>query len=82
MSVEAPTDPLSLGEEALRTGDWAGARSTFEAILADGGGPEAHDGLGRALWWLGDLEGALDHRERAYVAFRKGGEAARAAGIA
>ncbi len=32
---------------------------------------EAHDGLGRALWWLGEPDGAIEHRERAFVLFKE-----------
>ena len=82
VSVQAAADPLALGEEALRAGDWPAARGLFEAALTEADSAAAHDGLGRALWWLGDLDEALDHRERAYVAFRREGESARAARIA
>lgn len=80
MAVEAATDPLARGEEALRTGDWEGARSAFEQALADGGASAAAEaGLGRALWWLKDPEGAISHVERAYAAHRQAGEIRRAA---
>jgi DNA-binding NarL/FixJ family response regulator len=82
VDVDATVDALARGEEALLAGDWEAARSSFEASLAGSRTARGHDGLGRALWWMGDLEGALDHRERAYVAFRKDGDAARAARIA
>ena len=82
MSVETETDPLARGEEALHAGDWDTARSAFEGSLAEAETARAHDGLGRALWWLGDLEGALDHRERAYVGYRQEGGTADAARIA
>ena len=38
--------------------------------------------MGRALWWLRDAEGAIASRERAYSAFRREGDMARAARIA
>lgn len=72
MSVEeALSDPLARGEEALRTGDWEGARSAFTAALDGAESAEAHDGLGRSLWWLGDPDGAIGHRERAFVLFKR-----------
>lgn len=72
------------GHRALATGDWEGARTAFEAALQAGGDvdPEALDGLGRALWWLRDVEGAVASRERAYSGFRREGEIARAARLA
>lgn len=66
-----------LGEQALAAGDWEAARAAFEAVLAEGEDPAAEDGLGRALWWLGDPDGAIEHRERAFVMF-KGSDARRA----
>ncbi|HET9672852.1 MAG TPA: response regulator transcription factor, partial [Actinomycetota bacterium] len=44
--------------------------------------PEAHDGLARALWWQGVVDGAIEHRERAYAQRRERGEPAEAARLA
>jgi DNA-binding NarL/FixJ family response regulator len=82
MTESVAADLLTLGEDALVSGDWEGARAAFEAAVSDGGSAESHDGLGRAQWWLGDVDGAISERERAYAAFRKRGEVARAARIA
>jgi DNA-binding CsgD family transcriptional regulator len=71
VGVEAPADPLARGEEALAAGDWEGARSAFELALQRGEDALAHDGLGRALWWLSDPDGAIEHRERAFVLFKE-----------
>ena len=38
-------------------------------LLADRESPEAHDGLGTALWWLCRVRESLDHRERAYAGY-------------
>jgi DNA-binding NarL/FixJ family response regulator len=73
---------VAAGYEALACGDWQAARAAFEAALLDGDFPEAHDGLGRALWWLREAEGAVVSRERAYSGFRRDGELARAARVA
>jgi DNA-binding CsgD family transcriptional regulator len=70
------------GYAALASGDWEGARGAFAAALEDVDAPDALDGLGLALWWLRDAHGAVAHRERAYAAFRRHGELARAARIA
>ena len=67
-------DPLVVGEEALGLGDWAVAKATFERVLSDGNSARAEEGLGRALWWLQDTEGAIAHLERAYAAHREEGE--------
>jgi DNA-binding CsgD family transcriptional regulator len=82
MTVDAGAGTLARGEEALRAGDWDVARAAFEDAIGAGAGAPGHDGRGRARWWLGDLDGALDDRERAYVAYRKGAEPAKAAAIA
>jgi ATP/maltotriose-dependent transcriptional regulator MalT len=82
MSVVAATDPLARGEEALRAGDWESARAAFEDALAGPATAAAHDGLGRAHWWLGNLDDALAHREAAYAELRRRGEPRPAARIA
>ena len=74
MSIDAATDPLVAGEEALASGDWDGARAAFERVLEDATSARAEEGLGRALWWLQDTEGAIAHMERAYAAYREAGE--------
>jgi DNA-binding NarL/FixJ family response regulator len=74
MSIDAVADPLVLGEEALASGDWAVARATFERVLNEGTSARAEEGLGRALWWLRDTEGAIAHLERAYAAYREATE--------
>jgi DNA-binding CsgD family transcriptional regulator len=72
-------DRVAEGEAALRAGSWATARAAFEAALTARDDPAAEEGLGRALWWLRDTEGAIDHVERAYAGFRAAGDARRAA---
>jgi DNA-binding CsgD family transcriptional regulator len=73
---------VSDGVAALASADWGGARDAFEAALTVSDDPEALDGLGRALWWLRDGKAAIVYRERAYAAFRREGDLARAARIA
>ena len=46
-------DHLAQGEEALRSARWAEARDAFEESINESPTPEAMDGLGRALWWMG-----------------------------
>jgi DNA-binding CsgD family transcriptional regulator/predicted negative regulator of RcsB-dependent stress response len=70
------------GDEALKRGDWAGARAAFEAALAHDETPETLFGLGDALWWLGDVEAAIRCRKRAYAAFRRRPDPAQAAIVA
>jgi tetratricopeptide (TPR) repeat protein len=82
MSVAADAEPYLRGEEALASGDFDAAREAFAASLERGETPEARDGLGRALWWTGDVEDALAERERAYALYRRSGDVATAARIA
>ena len=78
------TTLLRTGQEALARGAWGEARSTFEDMLgqrdptkfsssmADGSAEtaEALFGLSSALWWLGEIRGAVRRWEQAYAVFR------------
>ena len=79
------TEALTLvlrAEQALIDRDWEAARAGFEAALATAKTPEGYDGLGKALWWQGDVDGSIAHRERAYTLFRKRGEVEKAIRVA
>ncbi len=82
MSVSDVVDHLAEGQEALLSSRWAAARDAFEASLADSANPEAMDGLGRALWWMGETGEALATRARAYSTYRKAGRVDEAARVA
>jgi hypothetical protein len=58
------SDPLAVGGAALAEGDWQVAREAFEAALAREDTPGAHDGLGRALWWIEGPGAAVVERTR------------------
>ena len=73
---------LDAGTTALADGRWAQARASFEEALATADLPRAHDGLAEALWWLGEPQTSLAHRERAFVGFRRAGEDTAAAAAA
>lgn len=66
------------GTAALKAGRWAQARAAFEAALADRPSPEALDGLGEVLWWLGHPRRSTELREQAYAGFRRAGDPGRA----
>lgn len=75
-----PDEDLAVaGTVALAAGRWADARGAFESALAGKESPEVLDGLGEALWWLGEPQAGIAYRERAYVGFRRAGEPVRAA---
>src|SRR6185436_6474681 len=75
-------DALAEGTTALAEGRWAAAVHAFGKVLVEGRGPEALDGLGRALWWEGRTREAIEHRKDAYALFRRRGDIARAVRIA
>jgi DNA-binding CsgD family transcriptional regulator len=76
-------DATATGWERFRDADWEAARVAFAAALAEQpGDPEALDGLGQALWWLGRRDEAIDTRREAYAAYRRTGDTVRAGGIA
>jgi DNA-binding NarL/FixJ family response regulator len=67
---------------AFGHGDWARAREQFEHVLADAPSPDALDGLGQTLWWLGDTDGAVEHRTRAFAEYQRLGMRDEAANVA
>ena len=46
-------EALATGRDALAAGRWEEARAAFAAALAERETPQALDGMGVALWWLG-----------------------------
>lgn len=66
-----PAVSLADGRTALGAGAWDRARLAFEASLDAEESADAHAGLAGALWWLGELDAAIAHRERAYALYRK-----------
>jgi DNA-binding CsgD family transcriptional regulator len=72
-------EPLAAGRAALEAGRWEEARAAFAAALAGEETPEALDGMGTALWWLGETRASVAHTERAYAGFREAGDAVAAA---
>jgi DNA-binding CsgD family transcriptional regulator len=79
MNVEAH---IESGYLALHSGAWGEAKGSFEALLAEADVPEARYGLAEALWWLGDMRGAMESYERAYAGFRHREDPVHAAGVA
>lgn len=73
---------LDAGWAALGRGDWAGARTAFEAALPDGETPEALEGIGWAGHMLGEEQLTIDSRERAYSQYLDRGDRGSAARIA
>jgi tetratricopeptide (TPR) repeat protein len=69
-------DHRATGWQRFAEADWAGAREAFAAALTDDpGDPQALDGLGQSLWWLGERDAAIDRRREAYAAYQRAGSA-------
>jgi ATP/maltotriose-dependent transcriptional regulator MalT len=51
-------------------------------VLAQQATPEAHDGLGLALWWLNEIGTAHHHRTQAFLGYQQTGNLRRAAWLA
>ena len=66
-------DELTEGLEALERADWEAARSALERVLETSDVPEAREGLGLALWFLGDVAGGVAERERAFEGYARAG---------
>lgn len=73
----------AIGWERFAQADWAGARDAFRAALEEAPhDPDALDGLGQALWWLGERDAAIGRRREAYAIYKRAGDARRAGGLA
>jgi DNA-binding CsgD family transcriptional regulator len=70
---------VTAGIDALQEGRWLDARTAFEAALEENETAEVLMGLGQALWWLGETRRSVEFHQRAYVAFRRAGDAEQAA---
>ena len=77
-------DLVEAGEQHLRRGEWAAARDAFEAACsaASAAPADAVDGLARALWWLDEIEPALELRAQAFARLRHDGRDREAAIVA
>ena len=73
---------LGDARSAFERGEFATARQLLEAIPEADRGAEALDALGQCLWFLGQIDAGIAHREAAYTACRRSGAASRAAEIA
>jgi ATP/maltotriose-dependent transcriptional regulator MalT len=71
------------GWQQFAQADWAAARDAFSAALEEEpGDPEALDGLGQSLWWLGERDAGIARRREAYAAYQRQGDARGAARLA
>jgi DNA-binding CsgD family transcriptional regulator/tetratricopeptide (TPR) repeat protein len=75
-------EALADARAAFARSDWQAARIAFERALESGPNPDALDGLGQAILWLGDEEEAIATRTRAFVEYERRGNREVAANIA
>jgi DNA-binding CsgD family transcriptional regulator len=73
---------LDAGQAALAHAKWAEAKKQFEESLKESDSPEAHDGLGLALWWLNDISTSHEQRTLAYLGYKSNGNLPKAARLA
>ncbi len=78
-----PRSELADAWAALGRAEWASARDAFAGQLEEQPeDPEALDGLGRALWWLGEYQEGVERRREAYALYRQRGDTLTAANLA
>ena len=73
---------ISAGQSALSNANWAEAKTQFETALTESDSPEAHDGLGLALWWLNEIPESHEQRILAYRGYKSNGDLPKAARLA
>ncbi len=76
------SDGLVDGTLALERADWDAARAAFQSVLEAVDAPDAHEGLGQALWFLGSVTEGIAARERAFEGFVRAGRCDDAARVA
>ena len=64
--MEAVGGELEAGQRALEQARWAAARLSFETVLDVGESAQAREGLGLALWFLGEVAEGISSRECAF----------------
>ena len=84
--TRAPVGVLA-GRRALERSDWESARAAFTAVLEQASAegplaPEAEEGLGLALWFLGEVAEGILARERAVEGYLTTGRCDAAARLA
>jgi ATP/maltotriose-dependent transcriptional regulator MalT len=80
--MDLSVNSISAGQSALQNANWLEAKKQFEKALAESDSPEAHDGLGLALWWLNDISTSHEQRTLAYLGYKTSGNLPKAARLA
>ena len=71
--MEALAGELEAGQRALERARWGAARLSFEAVLERGESAQAREGLGLALWFLGEVTKGISSRECAFELYARAG---------
>jgi ATP/maltotriose-dependent transcriptional regulator MalT len=79
--MEALGGELAEGLRALEEARWDAARQSFGSVLSAGESPKARDGLGLAVWFLGEVADGIAFRERAFDLYVEAGHCDEAARI-
>jgi DNA-binding CsgD family transcriptional regulator len=84
MGAAAARDERLLEARAAFAGaDWQAAKEFYRLLLAaDPDDPDALDGLGQSLWWLGEKRAGMELRAKAFVGYQRRGDNERAGFIA
>jgi DNA-binding CsgD family transcriptional regulator len=82
MGAQARDDLVRRGREALAAADWETARSCFESARELADSAEVLDGLSQAVHFQGGFDRAIELKERAFAAYRRGGRRVEAAEVA
>jgi DNA-binding CsgD family transcriptional regulator len=82
MGAQARDDLVRRGREALAAADWETARSCFESARELADSAEVLDGLSQAVHFQGEFDRAIELKEGAFAAFRRGGRRVEAAEVA
>ena len=82
MEAARGSEQLRAGTRAMDRADWEEARAAFESVLAEEASPEALDGLGQALWFLGLVAEGIAAREQAFDGYLRAGRCDDAARMA
>lgn len=80
--MEARVSDMEAGHHALEQARWGAARESFVGVLDVGESAQALEGLGLALWFLGEVKEGISARECAFELYAdagRGDDAARTA---
>ena len=82
-TARAGDERLLEARAAFARADWQAAKDLYQQVLAaDPDAPDALDGLGQSLWWLGEKQTGIELRAKAFAAYQRRGHRERAGFVA